>query len=350
MSDALPESYKAVCCPGAHQPWQHITLPLRSPAPSELLLKVHASGLCGSEHFIQSGSWPGITYPRVPGHEVVARVLSLGPDVDAARFKAGDLVGVGWSGGFCSKCRMCREGEFWACEKARVTGFTHDGGAGEYMYAPESAIVSIPEECLATASYAELAPLLCAGMTVYGALLSTPFKPGDTCLVQGVGGLGHLAIQYASKLGLRVFASSSSPAKAALAKSLGAHAHIDASAVDVAAYMQARGGAAVVLCTAPNADEITKAIGAVATNGTVTLVSAAVDGDIRVQNVMMNMRRATLRGYGCGVARDAEACLRFSAMADIKSMVREYKLEQYAEAYDDMIAGGPKFRNVIVFP
>ncbi|TFY79133.1 hypothetical protein EWM64_g4876 [Hericium alpestre] len=351
MTTTIPKTYKAVSCPGAGKGWETVTVPVRDPKPTELFLKVLASGICNSDHFVLDGAWPGITYPRITGHEVVARVVALGAAVDrAGRYKIGDVIGIGWNGGYCGVCRFCRKGDFEACVEQPVTGFSHDGGHGEYMYAPQNAIVALPEDATKNSSYAELAPLLCAGFTVYDAVRTTPHKPGDICLVQGIGGLGHLAIQYAAKIGLKVYAVSSGPAKEALAKSLGAYEYIDSKQTDVVEYIQSLGGAKAIICTAPSAKHISAIIPAASRYGVVTLVSAAVDGNVEVFNPFMNMRRATLRGWACGAAHDAEDCMRFSTMANIKAMVREFKLEEFNEAYEDMAAGKPQFRNVIVFP
>lgn len=174
-----------------------------------MLVRVHASGICNSDHFIKDGTWPGVQYPRIPGHEIIGRIADVGTELlrtseNKDRFKIGALVGVGWNGGYCTQCDLCRKGEFWTCRNVDYTGFTIDGGHGEYMFAPSSAIIHIPEEYLRGASYAELAPLCCAGATVFHAILTSKRSPGDLCLVQGVGGLGHLAIQYANKLGMKV--------------------------------------------------------------------------------------------------------------------------------------------------
>lgn len=223
------------------------------------------------------------------------------------------------------------------------------------MYAPETAVITFPEESLTKASYAELAPLLCAGATVYGAIRTSNWKPGDLCIVQGIGGLGHLAIQYASKLGLRVYTVSSSSSKAELAKSLGATGHIDASATpDLVEHIRSLSptgdGAKLILCTAPYAKQISAILPAVGRNGTITLVSAATDGNIEVSNLLLNMKRATLRGWSCGGGYEMDECIRFSALAGVKAMVKTFSFEQFQEAYHDLIHGQPKFRNVIVFP
>ncbi|KAH9832874.1 chaperonin 10-like protein [Rhodofomes roseus] len=350
----LPKTYKAASISAANGPWEIVTKEIRAPAPNEVLIRVHASGICNSDHFAKSGMWPGIQFPRVTGHEVVGRVAGVGAGVSRGdregRYKLGALVGVGWNGGYCGRCEACRAGNAWVCKEGQVTGFTYDGGHAEYMYAPETAIVSIPEEALQNASYAELAPLLCGGITVFDAIRTAPWKPGDLCLVQGIGGLGHLAIQYASKLGLKVVAISSGSSKRSLALSLGASDYVDASTTDVVAYAKSRGGARLVLCTAPYSQSISDIIPAVGLNGTVTLVSAAVDGKIQVENLVLNMNRAALRGWCCGCAPDMEQCVKFSTLSDVKSMVQTFPLEEYPSAYDGVQANKARFRNVIVFP
>lgn len=202
-------TYSVVQCAAPQSTWDVITLELRDPAPTEVLVRVHASGICNSDHFVKDGAWPGLQYPRIPGHEIIGRIAGVGSEllqspVNKERFAIGALVGVGWNGGYCNQCDYCRKGQFWTCRNVDYTGFTIDGGHGEYMYAPYTAIIDIAEDVLKTASYAELAPLCCAGVTVFDAINTSKWSPGDICLVQGVGGLGHLAIQYANRLGLKV--------------------------------------------------------------------------------------------------------------------------------------------------
>jgi len=312
-------TFPTVSCIGPNSAWELVTKELREPAPDEVLIRVHASGICNSDHFVKDGAWPGLAYPRITGHEVVGRIAGVGSAITAAhgengRFRVGSLVGVGWNGGYCNKCDYCRQGEFWACVNGGVSGFTFDGGHAEYMYAPETAVVSLLEEALQKASYAELAPLFCAGTTVYDAIRTTTWKPGDICIVQGIGGLGHLAVQYACKLGLKVYAVSSGSAKRDLALSLGAHEYIDSSTTDVVQYMQSLGGARVIVCTAPYAEQISAILPAIGKNGTITLVSAATDGLIKVNNLLLNMNRASLRGWSCGCASDTESCVKFSTL------------------------------------
>lgn len=214
-----PDSSRSVSCASAEGSWDIVERPIRELGPNEVLIRVHASGICSSDHFVKEGTWPGLTYPRIPGHEVVGRIAELGSAIKErngdGRFKIGALVGAGWNGGYCNRCDFCRKGEYWTCTQGGVTGFTFDGGHAEYMYADEtgmflvsrsrscldayqmgtSVVVSLPEEALQNASYAELAPLFCAGTTVFDAIRTTNWTPGDICVVQGVGGLGHLAVQ-----------------------------------------------------------------------------------------------------------------------------------------------------------
>ncbi|KAF9001676.1 GroES-like protein [Cyathus striatus] len=352
----LPKTFKAIAFLGENEPWTPIEVPLRTPKPTELLIKVHASGICASDRFYKEGTWPGLATPRIPGHEIVGRIAALGSDIltrytgDNARFKLNGLVGVGWNGGYCGYCDMCRIGESWTCRNGGVTGFTQDGGHAEYVYAPESAIVSIPEEALNYASYAELAPLICGGVTVFDSIRTSKWVPGDLCIVQGIGGLGHLAIQYASKLGLKVYAISSGSSKRDLALSLGATGYIDSSTSDPVKEIQALGGAQLIICTAPYSEHVNAILPAIGKCGTVLLLAATVDGDIKISNLLANLNRATFRGFCCGASVDSERCIGFAAMTGIKSIVQEYSLDQFSEAYDGLVDNKARFRNVIVFP
>ncbi|PBK63959.1 GroES-like protein [Armillaria solidipes] len=355
MASNIPQTYKAVQCPTPGSPWEVVTRSIRDPEPNEILIRVHASGVCNSDHFVKDGSWPGLKYPRVPGHEVVGRIAGIGSDIKAkdgesGRFKLNGLVGVGWNGGFCNRCDNCRQGEFWTCKHAAYTGFSHDGGHAEYVYAPETSVITLPEEALQTFSYAELAPLFCAGATVFDAIRTTKWCHGDICIVQGIGGLGHLAVQYAAKMGLKVYAVSSGSSKRDLALSIGAYDYIDSSSTNAVEKIQSLGGAKVIICTAPYADQISAIIPAVAVNGTVTLVSAATDTEVKVWNLQLNMNRATIRGWSCGAAPDMEKCVSFSTIANVKPIVTEHTLEEFSEAYEGVMKNTARFRNVVVFP
>ncbi|KAI1830547.1 hypothetical protein DTO006G1_5460 [Penicillium roqueforti] len=355
MASSLPKTYRAIQCAAPQSTWDVITLELRDPAPTEVLVRVHASGICNSDHFVKDGAWPGLQYPRIPGHEIIGRIAGVGSEllqspVNKERFAIGALVGVGWNGGYCNQCDYCRKGQFWTCRNVDYTGFTIDGGHGEYMYAPYTAIIDIAEDVLKTASYAELAPLCCAGATVFDAINTSKWSPGDICLVQGVGGLGHLAIQYANRLGLKVYAVSSGSSKRDLALSLGACEYIDSSKIDIVEYMSSLGGANLILCTAPYSKAINAIIPAVTKNGTITLVSAATDGPIQVDNLLLNMNRATLRGFACGCAPDMEKCIEYSATNNVKAMIKVFTMDEFTQAYNGVMDSTAKFRHVIVFP
>ncbi|KDQ08163.1 hypothetical protein BOTBODRAFT_59509 [Botryobasidium botryosum FD-172 SS1] len=350
IASNLSKTFKAAQIDGPNQPWKIVDMPHRELKPTEVLIKVLASGICGSDHFVEDGSWPGIVYPRVAGHEVVGRVAALGSDVKpVAHLVIGALVGVGWNGGYCSVCEPCREGDFAGCVEMQVSGFTFDGGHAEYIYAPRSAVVSVPESATKYASYAEIAPMMCAGVTVYGALKASGYTPGDLCVIQGIGGLGHMAIQFAAKLGLRVYVVTTSPSKGELAKSLGAHGFF-ISSPNTVDEIQALGGAKLIICSAPYSKVISDLIPAVARNGTIMLVGATTDGKIQIDNVLFNMSRVTLKGWSCGVAKDAEECLNFAALTGVRSVVETYSLEEFSKAYGIVKTGNPKFRNVITFP
>ncbi|KAJ5801645.1 uncharacterized protein N7518_003713 [Penicillium psychrosexuale] len=289
------ENFTTIQCAAPQSTWDVITLELRDPAPTEVLVRVHASGICNSDHFVKDGAWPGIQYPRIPGHEIIGRIAGVGSELlkspaNKDRFTIGTLVGVGWNGGYCNQCDYCRKGQFWTCRNVDYTGFTIDGGHGEYMYAPYTAIIDIAEEVLKTASYAELAPLFCAGATVFDAINTSKWSPGDICLVQGV------------------YAVSSGSSKRDLALSLGAYEYIDSSKTDVVEYMSSI---------------------AVTKNGTITLVSATTDGPIQVDNLLLNMNRATLRGFACGCAPDMEKCIEYSATNNVKAMIKVFTMDEF---------------------
>ncbi|KAJ8516159.1 hypothetical protein ONZ45_g6503 [Pleurotus djamor] len=352
----LPKTYKAITVPKPKEDWLIVDKPLREPGPDEILIRVHASGICFSDHFVKEGTWPGLPYPKIPGHEMVGRVAAVGSNIltkygaDGGRFKVGTLSGVGWNGGYCNHCEMCRNGDFWICSNGNFTGFTIDGGHAEYMYAPETSVVTLDEDALKTATYAELAPLLCAGATVYDAIRASTWSPGDLCVVQGIGGLGHLAVQFAAKMGLKVYAVSSGSRKKDLSLSLGAVEYIDASTTDVVKYIQSLGGAKLVLTTAPYAKHVSDIIPAVGKNGTVMICSAATDKPLEVWNLTLNLNRATVKGWCCGCAQDMEKCVRFAQQTGVKTIVQEFPFDSFLEAYQGVVDNKSNFRNVIVFP
>jgi alcohol dehydrogenase/propanol-preferring alcohol dehydrogenase len=331
---------KAVQVPGAGADFEVVEIDIPEPGPGEVRIQVDACGICHSDVFVKEGLFPGIEYPRVPGHEVAGRIDAVGDGVTG--FEPGQRVGVGWHGGHCFGCTPCREGDFVNCENGKVTGISFDGGYAEYMVAPHEAVARMPD---ALASK-DAAPLLCAGITTYNALRNTDAQPGDLVAVQGIGGLGHLAVQYAKKAGYEVAALSRGPDKKQLALDLGADHYIDAKADDPAEALQALGGARVILATVPNADAITQVVGGLGRNGTLLIVG--VDAEpIQVSPMQLIQGRRKVMGWPSGDARDSEDTLNFSALAGVRPMVETYSLEQAAEAYARMMDNQARFRVVL---
>lgn len=311
-----------------------------TPKKGEILIKVEACGICHSDAFVKEGAFPGIEYPRTPGHEVVGMVEKVGADVD--KWKVGQRVGIGWHGGHCFECEQCRRGDFINCENAKISGISYDGGYAEYMTAPQEAIAAIPEEL----SSAEAAPLLCAGITVFNALRNSGIKPGDVVAIQGIGGLGHLAIQYASKMGMRTVAISTSDNKKELAKDLGAHHFINTKNSDPAEELQKLGGAKLILATAPNSEAITSVINGLGVDGKLLMV-AATGEPVEVSPLQLIMQRKSVAGWPSGTAIDSEDTLNFSALTGTKPMIEEYPLSDVKKAYDRMINNESRFRVVL---
>lgn len=311
-----------------------------SPKDNEVLIKVEACGICHSDAFVKDGTFPGIEYPRVPGHEVVGIVEKAGKNVTL--WKEGQRVGVGWHGGHCFTCEPCRRGKFINCENAKVSGISYDGGYAEFMCAPEEAIAAIPEEL----SSAEAAPLLCAGITVYNALRNSGIKPGDLVAVQGIGGLGHLAVQYAVKMGMKTVAISTSDSKKELAKELGAHHFINTDKEDPSEALQKLGGAKLILATAPYSDAINAVVNGLGLDGKLLMVAATMD-PIEVSPMQLLMGRKSVAGWPSGTAKDSEDTLQFSALTGTAPMIEEYPLKEVEKAYDRMINNKARFRVVL---
>ena len=311
-----------------------------TPKENEVLIKVEACGICHSDAFVKDGVFPGMEFPRVPGHEVVGIVEEVGEKVK--NWKKGQRVGVGWHGGHCFECEPCRRGDFISCENAQISGISYDGGYAEYMCAPKEAIAAIPEEL----SSAEAAPLLCAGLTVFNALRNSGIKPGNLVAVQGIGGLGHLAIQYAAKMGMRTVAISTSDSKKELAKELGAHHFINTDEKDASKELQNLGGAKLILATAPYSKAITSVVGGLGTDGKLLMVAATGD-PIEVSPMELLMGRKSVAGWPSGTAMDSEDTLNFSALTGTKPKIEEYPLEKVNEAYDRMINNKARFRVVL---
>lgn len=311
-----------------------------SPKNNEILIKIEACGICHSDAFVKDGTFPGIQYPRVPGHEVVGIVEEAGAGVE--KWKVGQRVGVGWHGGHCFQCEPCRRGNFIDCENAKVSGITYDGGYAEYMTAPQEAIAAVPDEL----SSANAAPLLCAGITVFNALRNSGIRPGDLVAVQGIGGLGHLAVQYAAKMGMRTVAISTSNSKKDLAKELGAHHFINTEEEDPSKALQKLGGAKLILATAPYSEVISRAINGLGNDGKLLIV-AATGESLEVSPMQLLMGRKSVAGWPSGTAMDSEDTLNFSVLTGTVPMIEEYPLEEVEKAYERMITNKARFRVVL---
>ena len=311
------------------------------PLAGHVRVKVQACGVCHSDMFTKEGAWPGIQYPRVPGHEIAGVIDELGAGV--THWNKGQRVGVGWHGGQCGWCLACRRGEFGNCQNLKVPGISYDGGYQEYMIAPVEALAAMPESLDA----AEAGPLLCAGITTFNALRHSGALPGDLVAVQGVGGLGHLGIQFANKFGYKVAAVGRGPENAALAKKLGAHVYIDSKNTNAAEELQKLGGARVILATAPSSKAMSELAGGLGMNGTLLVVGATAD-PIEVTPIQLISGYKSLQGWSSGIPTDSEDTLRFAELTGVKAMIEKFPLAKAAEAYARMMSGHAQFRAVLV--
>jgi D-arabinose 1-dehydrogenase-like Zn-dependent alcohol dehydrogenase len=310
------------------------------PGAGQVRIQVQACGVCHSDSFTKEGVWPGIQYPRVPGHEVVGIIDALGAGVSV--WKKGQRVGVGWHGGHDNTCRQCRRGDFKNCENLQVPGISYDGGYEQYMVAPADAVVSIPD----TLSDAEAAPLLCAGITTYDALRRSTALPGDLVAVQGVGGLGHLAIQFASKFGYNVVAIGRGADTAALATKLGASAYVDTESTNAVEALQKMGGAQVILATAPSSKAMSELVNGLGPNGELIVIGVSLD-PIEVTPVQIIVGSKRIQGYASGAPAATDDTLRFSELTGVRPMIETYPLEKASQAYDRMMSGKVRFRAVL---
>jgi D-arabinose 1-dehydrogenase-like Zn-dependent alcohol dehydrogenase len=310
------------------------------PGLGHVLIKVQACGVCHSDVLTKEGYWPGIQYPRIPGHEVAGVIDELGPGV--TEWKKGQRVGVGWHGGQDNTCPECRRGDFRNCRNLKVSGISYDGGYQQYMLAPVEALVAIPESL----SDAEAAPLLCAGITTYNALRHSGAMPGDLVAVLGIGGLGHLGIQYANKFGYKVVAIGRGPESAALAKKLGASVYIDNKSTNAAEELKKLGGAQVILATAPSSKSMSELIDGLGPNGKLIVIGATFD-PIEVTPIQLITGSKTIQGWAAGTPADSEDTLRFSELTGVRAMIETYPLERAAEAYARMMSGKAEFRVVL---
>jgi len=310
------------------------------PRAGQVRIKVQACGVCHSDVLTKEGQWPGIQYPRVPGHEVAGRIDEVGAGVSA--WKVGQRVGVGWHGGQDGTCPSCRRGDFRNCRNLKIPGISYDGGYQQYMLAPIEALVAIPESLDA----AEAAPLLCAGITTFNALRHSGAFPGDLVAIQGIGGLGHLGIQFANKFGYKVAAIGRGPENAALANKLGASVYIDSKATNAAAELQKLGGAQVILATAPSSKAMSELFDGLGPNGKLMVIGVAFDA-IQVAPVQLISGSRAIQGWAAGTPADSEDTLRFSELTGVRPMIETYPLEKAGEAYARMLSGNAQFRVVL---
>jgi D-arabinose 1-dehydrogenase-like Zn-dependent alcohol dehydrogenase len=313
---------------------------LPEPARHEVRIRVHACGVCHSDSMVAQGHMPGLVYPRIPGHEVIGAIDAIGADVDG--WQVGTRVGVGWHSGACGHCGRCRHGNAFACENVQgATGITRDGGYATHMLARASALARVPENM----DSVESAPLLCAGITTFNALRHCGARPGDLVAVHGVGGLGHLAIQFAARQGFRTVAVNRGREKEPLARSLGAQDYIDAERSDPAGALQALGGATAIIATVTSAESMQGIVGGLGVNGTMMVIGAV--GALTVNSLDLLGKRAAVRGWYSGTAVDSEDTLRFSQRHQVASMNEIYPLEQAQTAYERMMSGKARFRVVL---
>jgi len=324
--------------PGAG--FQVVEREISEPGVGHVRIKVQACGVCHSDVLTVEGSWPGIQYPRVPGHEVAGIIDEVGAGV--SEWKKGQRVGVGWHGGQDNTCRECRRGDFRNCRNVKIAGISYDGGYQQYMVAPVEALVAIPDSLSDT----EAAPLLCAGITTYNALRHSGAFPGDLVAVQGIGGLGHLGIQFANKSGHKVAAIGRGSENAALAKKLGASVYIDSKATNAAEALQKMGGAKVILATAPNSKAMSELIDGLGPNGKLMVIGATFD-PIEVTPLQLISGSRTIQGWASGTPADSEDTLRFAELTGVRPMIETYPLERAAEAYARMMSGKAQFRVVL---
>ena len=322
-------------------PFEVVEKEIPQPGPGQVRLRVEACGICHSDLVVKEGFWPGITYPRSPGHEIAGRIDAVG--AGATQWTPGQRAGVGWHGGHCFTCDACRRGDFILCKFEKITAIHFDGGYAEYVVVPAEAVAAIPEGLSAE----DAAPLMCAGITVFNALRNSGARPGDVVAVQGIGGLGHLGVQYASRMGFDTVAIGRGQDKEPLAKQLGARQYIDSTRADWVAELQKRGGARVALATAPDAKSIVALIGGLGDNGKLVMVGAPSEPLTFNASAMIG-KRQSLAAWASGVATDSEDAMRFAMLTGIRPMIEKFPLARAAEAYEKMLSGKVRFRAVLV--
>jgi D-arabinose 1-dehydrogenase-like Zn-dependent alcohol dehydrogenase len=321
--------------------WELVERDISEPGPGQVRVKVEACGICHSDALVKEGLWPGLQYPRVPGHEIAGRIDALGDNVTS--WAAGQRVGVGWHGGHDFTCAQCRRGDFAMCVSRKVTGIDFNGGYATHLIVPAAVLAGIPDDLPAE----EAGPFMCAGVTVFNALRNSGACAGEVVAVHGIGGLGHLGVQYARRMGFNTVAINRGKDKEELARQLGAHHYIDATAQDVAAELQKLGGASVILATAPNAQAISALVDGLAPSGKL-LVPAAPAEPLTINVFSLIMKRSSVAGWYSGTARDSQDTLEFSALSGVHPMIEKYPLDRVAEAYEQMHSGKVRFRVVLI--
>jgi D-arabinose 1-dehydrogenase-like Zn-dependent alcohol dehydrogenase len=331
---------RAVQVPRAGGPWELVEREIPAPGPGWVRIKVEACGICHADSLVKEGHWPGIAYPRVPGHEVAGVIDALGADV--SEWQVGQRVGVGWYGGHCGHCEPCRRGDFIVCRNGLICGISYDGGYEDYMVVPAQALALIPKELSAV----EAGPLLCAGITTYNALRNSGARPGDLIAILGIGGLGHLGVQYAAKMGFRTVAIARGADKGPLALQLGARYYIDSRSQNAAEELTKLGGAHVILATVTNAKAMSDVIGGLGVGGRLIILGAASE-PMEVSGIQLLGGRRTITGWPSGSSIDSQDTLAFSTLTGVRSMNEVFPLERAAEAYDRMMSGKARFRVVL---
>jgi D-arabinose 1-dehydrogenase-like Zn-dependent alcohol dehydrogenase len=324
----------------ANGPLELVEREIPEPAAEQVRIKVEACGICHSDSLTLQGLYPGIQYPRVPGHEVAGRIDAVGPGV--VGWTTGQRVGVGWHGGYCGHCEPCRRGNFFACQWGQVTGITYDGGYGEYMVAHSSALALLPEEL----SPVEAGPLVCAGVTTFNSLRNSGARPNELVAVLGLGGLGHLGVQFAAKMGFNTVAIARGSDKEPLARQLGAHHYIDSRAQDVAAELMKLGGAKVVLATVTNAEAMSATLGGLGVDGKL-LVLGAPPEPLAVSAFALIGGRCAVAGWYSGTSIDSQDTLTFCTLTGVRASTEVYPLERATEGYERMMSGKARFRVVL---
>lgn len=320
--------------------WENIEKDLPKPAARQVRVKVQACGVCHSDVFVKERLWPDLHLPRTPGHEVAGVIDEIGQDV--TEWTKGQRVGIGWAGKYCGKCQAYRHGDFILCENHQITGIHYDGGYADYMLAPVEALARIPDEL----SFAEAAPLLCAGITTFNALRHSGARPGDVVAVLGIGGLGHLAVQFANKMGFRTVAVSRGADKAELARKLGAHDYLDSDKDKPAEALKKLGGARVILVTAPSAKAIAAVMDGLGKHGNLVIVGASSES-LPVTSMQLISGNRSIMGWPSGTAVDSEETMRFCALTGVRPMIETFPLEQAPDAFDHMISNKARFRAVL---